>query len=356
MPSVATDPSRDGSPPQATAAFIPFYEQAVYRGGVLGEIAFSIAIGAAFFGVRWLAVRSAALTDWSLFLAALISTSAAMLYYATRVLRNLIPRLATRVDGQTTELGVVYEALSGGFTTRRFLVGGALFALLNLGCGMAFGVAETNGPWGEVTLYAGFALVGFICGMAVSAIRGVILGIAFVAKHLKADYSAPDGCGGLLFLGEALVKFASATLMVGVLISIYIVNAPWTRTNSAHPLVRLLEWVWIVWPFLLSLLVLADPLSTISVALDGYKLSREGELDVKLETLRERIGSPATLTADKDELLKEYEFYEQRRGQVYSMRVWPLRLGTRLSYVGVFVGHLGASVFNVILSLSKHPP
>jgi hypothetical protein len=341
----------DRSPSASTRSPSHFiYEHAVSR-GILGRTVVCASLGFVFLALRWLAVGSEALWDWSLLLAVMISTSAAAVYYATRVLDGLVLQLA--------EVSRTPDGVRGTFrshlTDVAFVAYGVLFGTVNAACGALFGTWPAGSlGLAALTLYGGFFLVGFICGFAVAGIHGVIKGVRFSAAGLIPDPGDLDGCGGFLFLGTGLVKFASVTLMVGVLISIYILNAPWTHTSPPASIqVRLVEWIWVIWPFALSALVLAVPAFAISAALRHWKDDRVRVLSQRIRALGQQIEGRQPGTPERATLQAEYEFEGRRRVEVYSMRVWPLRLGSYLNYAGVVVGHLVAAVTNVVQNIHK---
>ena len=70
--------------------------------------------------------------------------------------------------------------------------------------------------------------------MAVFAIYGLLVAFKAFPRKLKRclDFTAPDRCGGIAFVGEALVVFSSVTLIAGVMISVYILKADWTRDDT----------------------------------------------------------------------------------------------------------------------------
>jgi hypothetical protein len=170
-------------------------------------------------------------------------------------------------------------------------------------------------------------------------------------ENLEIDYTAPDGCGGTLFLGEALVKFGSVTLIMGVLIALFIVNFKWV--NSGHTLVRALMWFWIVFPFAASLVVMLAPSAAINQVLSEYKVEQEDRLDDDLEELRSRSRDPSLTSADREAARKDYDYYNKLRADVYKMRTWPYAVASSLEYVGMFVGNVGVIAWNAVATMLK---
>ena len=198
---------------------------------------------------------------------------------------------------------------------------------------------------GRIALFTGFFVVGFICGMAALGIFGVlhVIKTFMRASDLEKDYSAPDRCGGMLFLGEALVKFSSVTLVMGVLIAIFIVNFPWTGRDKI--IVKAVMWFWIAFPFFLSLLVLLAPATEINRVLSDYKVKEEDKMDSRLAILRIKIDDPNLPAADQEAARKDYEYYAKVRSEIYDMRTWPFGISSSVQYATLFVTNAGAMVW-----------
>ncbi len=147
-----------------------------------------------------------------------------------------------------------------------------------------------------------------------------------------------DG-GGMRFLGEALVKFGSVTLIVGVLIAIYIVNFPWEGTILV---VRGFRLFWIAWPFALSLIVVLAPSADISGRLGDYKVAQQVELDERLAELRNRSNDSSLPSSDRNSVGKDYDYYSKQREAVYGMSTWPYGLGSSVKYAGILFVNAGA--------------
>jgi hypothetical protein len=214
-------------------AFHPFYERWVawVPGYVIGPLLLSIVLGLAFLGAHYAAGDAKIFRDWSWLLALLITTAALALYHATYTLRGLLPemslRLAPRGGGNDAETSpgdsIFMRPLNKILSDRNFMLAGAFFGLLNCLMGYLFGLPRA-GAVEHGTLMFGFFLAGFVCGMAAWGIYGVTVMVAAFAREAGPglDYTAPDHCGGVQFLGEGLVTFASVTLIVGVMISVFI--------------------------------------------------------------------------------------------------------------------------------------
>ena len=196
--------------------------------------------------------------------------------------------------------------------------------------------------WPKITTYIGLFLAGFACGMPVAGIRGVVITLT---RYLdqgqpKVDYTNPDGCGGFLFLGEALVKFSAVTLVVGLLLSIYILEVKWLpSSNNSSVIVQATMWMWITLPFLLSLTILLAPASRANHALTNHKIQVEVELALSLNNSRDALQEAGNDADRRDEIRREIEYYSTLRTQLHQMRTWPLNPETNIKFVILFISN-----------------
>lgn len=316
------------------SSFRPFYDRMADRLGIssVGKALVSLFLGLAFFVARFLSVEGTIYRDWSWMLGVLISLSMLFLYYATDTLRNLFPRMDLRLRRTSNE--TYLKPLKRTVSDGNFIRAGIFFGALNCLMGYLFGAANEDLP-NIISIFSGFFVVGFICGMAALGIYGVLVTMkAFTSKgKLNLDYTEPDRCGGTLFLGEALVKFSLVTLIMGVMICVYILNAFEVQSG----LVRGLMWFWIIWPFLLSMAVLLAPSAEINRVLREYKVEEEERMQRDLAELRTRIedSSPGTSEA----LRGDYGHRRKLRAELHVMRTWPFNVGSAAKYVAGFLGN-----------------
>ncbi len=323
----------------AQLTFAPFYQRFSDRLGLglSGKIVLSLIAGAAFFLPYFIRTGAAALHDWSWLLAALISSALAFLYYATDTLQRILPRWEEHAgEGGPADY---LEPLTRTLSDRRFLLAGVLTGGLNMLLGLCFGVPAGD-PVANGLLFFGFFLAGFFCGLPAYGIYGVLVTVnAFTAAAKPAlDYTAPDRCGGMAFIGEALVVFSVVTLLEGCLIAAYILNATWTSANDGW--ILLLKWLWVIVPFLFSLLVLLSPAVKLKQMLLRYREAQERDLQRRCADLRLKIDENRTETAGLETLHKEYDYLVQRRDEVHRMRTWPFGSVAVTSYIGSFVANL----------------
>ncbi len=339
-------------------AFLPFYERVanrLCRGYIAGRIVVSALLGLAFllphYLGNWFCAKD--VNDWSWFLGVLISTAMLCLYYATHTLKTMFPEMNTRLGSEGKK--VYMPPLKRELSDANFIVAGICFGLLNCGVGCLFGLPYLEPP-GVVTILIGYFLAGFVCGMAVWGIYGVSAPIK--AYSLKAkpsfDFTSPDHCGGTGFLGDALIVFSSVTLIVGVMISIYILRTHWGRDKVWW--VMLIKSIWVIFPYVCSFVALIALAVPINNELREYKIEQEVELKKRLIGIRKRLENELASNERKD-LREDYEFQQNRRKDLHTMRTWPFGLGANLKYLSIFATslftHISAGAATVLSAVLK---
>lgn len=319
--------------------FKPFYERwaTQLKMGAVGKLFISILFGMLFFVPYFAVSGSVALNDWSWLLALLISAALVFLFYATATLRALFPFLEKHLcKGQPSNFSVHLRAL---LSDRNFLLAGLFFGTANLSMGFVFGVVNMS-PLATGILYGGFFLAGFICGLPALGIFGVVTAFRRFTRNteLQLDYTAPDRCGGMSVVGNALVKFSVITLLEGMLVAAFILLYPWT--HAVNPWVQLMMWLWIVFPFFLSTVVLIVPSIDLNAMLVDYRQNVEQAIKAKLSQLRNRIESAETTGVARDEMRNEYDYLKNRREEVHHMQTWPFSLRASTSFAGAFFSNL----------------
>ena len=333
--------------------FLPFYERLTIRfpGYIVGKVLVSALLGIAFLAAHYVSIGNKVFKDWSWFLSVLLGTAMLCLYYATHTLRTILPEMAVRLrpDGDEAYMSPLKRVLSD----RNFILAGLFFGLLNCGFGYCFGLPYSKGP-GLITILSGYLLVGFVCGMAVFGIYGVSVSISAFSRKAKPsfDFTSPDRCGGTVFLGEALIVFGAVTLIVGVMISVYILKVDWTRENTWW--ITSLKCFWVAFPYVASLVVLIAPAVPINKALRDYKMEQEVVVQDRLTEIRNRLESNQLEVTERKELREDYEFHTSIRKDLHKMRTWPYGLSANLKYLTVFVANSFASVYSVSEWIDKN--
>lgn len=337
--------------PKKPATFRPFYEWLPDQFPIplIVKILCSLFVGALFLVPHYMVVEAKILNDWSWLLCLIIVVAMLCLYYATHTFRAMFPHMKIRLgatDSNTLE-NVYRDPIKEYLSDRSFLQFGILFAVLNCIVGWALGVPYHE-FWPKVTTYVGFFLAGFVCGMPVAGIRGVVITLTRYVDQgqPKVDYTNPDGCGGFLFLGEALIKFSAVTLIVGILLSLYMLEVKWSnagndlnKINELTAIVQAIMWMWIALPFLLSLTILLAPASRANNALMNHKIQKEVELALAFNKARDALQEAGSDAERRDELRHEIEYYATLRAQLHQMRTWPLNAETNVKFVILFVSN-----------------
>ncbi len=326
--------------------FFPFYERMAIRlpGNIAGKVLVSVLPSLVFLAVHYVSTEGEVFKDWSWFLSVLISTAMLCLYYATHTLRTILTEMDMRLqpDGEGVHLTTLKRVLSD----RNFVLAGLFFGLLNCGFGLCFGLPYCK--WFEkVTILSGYLLAGFVCGMAAFGIWGVCRSIRAFAQKAKCtfDFTSPDNCGGTVFLGGALVVFSSVTLIVGVMISVYILLTPWK--NKEEDWIQPLMYCWIAFPYVMSLVALIVPAVPINKALSEYKVEQEVLLQKHMTNILKRLEGNKLNAVQRSELRADYEFQQSIREHLHKMRTWPYGLSANLKYLIVFLANLSASAASV---------
>jgi hypothetical protein len=285
-------------------------------------------------------------------LAVLIAGAMLCLYYATYTLQALLPEMEARSGSENKQ--AFMASLQKTLSDRNFLIAGLTFGVLNCIFGYWFGLPYLKTPT-VVTILIGYFVAGFVCGMAVCGIYGVFEPIkAFSAQaRTSFDFTEPDNCGGTGFLGDALIVFGSVTLIVGVMISIYVIKTDWQRDNSFR--VVALKSVWIVFPYLCSLWALIGPAIPINDQLRAYKTEQDADLKRQLINARKNLTNEAETVDKKKAWREQYEFQQSQRRELHAMRTWPFGLAAYLKYVSLLGGNLFAHI-SAALTGPHQPP
>jgi len=332
--------------------FLPFYERLSIQlpGYIFSKVVISVLLGLAFLAAHYTSIEDNIFEDWSWFLGVLISTAMACLYFATHTLHTLLSAMDIHLRPNGNQ--VPMRALNRLLSDRNFVLSGLFFGLLNCVFGYCFGLPSSSGR-AVATILSGYFLVGFIGGMGVLGIYGVFVAINSFAQKAKHyfDFTSPDGCGGTLFIGEALVVFSSVTLIVGVMISIYIFKTNWTGSNTWS--VILLKYFWIVFPYAMSLFVLIAPAVALHSELRMYKTGQEALLKRRLAEIGRSLEKRQSRASSRKDLRDDYEFRQNARRDLSKMRTWPFSIGASSRYLIVLVGNIVASLNTVFGWIAK---
>jgi hypothetical protein len=318
--------------------FLPFYERltAGIPGNIFSRAFISLLLGLVFLAAQYASIGNMVFYDWSWFLGLLITTMMLCLYIATYTLHELLSRMAIYLSPDNQAYRV---CLKDTLSDRNFVVAGSIFGALNSVIGYCFGLPYSDGP-AIISILFGYFLVGFVGGMAVLGIYGVFVAVRVFSRELKPslDFTSPDNCGGTLFVGEALVVFGAVTLIAGVMISIYILKTNWADHHTWG--IIALKSFWIVFPYIMSLVILIIPAIPVHIELRNYQLEQEESLKKQLATIRRALEDNQSDGAKRKELRDDHEFLQNVRLELHRMRLWPYGIGASSKYIIILVTNL----------------
>jgi hypothetical protein len=223
---------------------------------------------------------------------------------------------------------------------------------VNCSFAWVFGLRYTDMP-ANITVMIGYFLAGFVCGMAVLGIYAVWHEVPTLSEKAELDFTSPDGSGGTLFVGEALVVFAAVTLIIGVMISVYILKAWPPETDPWWVIV--VKGIWIAFPYAMSLLVFVGPAVALNNKLTSYKTSLEVKFQERLATIRAALDQNQSDAAELKGWREKYAFLLSDRAKLHEMRTWPYGLGANLKYFCVFVANFSATAESTLKWAEKIP-
>ena len=318
--------------------FLPFYERlsARFLGNIFGQAFISVLLGFAFLVVQYASIGNKIFDDWSWFLGVLIAAMMLLLYIATSTLHALLSKMAiySAHDNRAYRIGLK-ETLSD----RNFVLAGSIFGTLNCVLGYSFGLPYSNAP-AIISILFGYFLVGFVGGMAILGIYGVYVAISAFSREpkLPLDLTSPDNCGGTRFIGDALVIFSSVTLIAGVMISIYILKTDWSGDHTRW--IVALKYFWIVFPYVMSLIILITPAIPLHLELRRYKLEEEDRFKSRLAAIRQSLEDSQLDASNRKELRDDHEFRQNVRRELHKMQSWPYGVGASSRYIIVLIANL----------------
>lgn len=329
----------------------PFYWRIVCRAThpVVAQLCFGIILGLLFLIPHFITSRATIFRDFSWMVGLMITSAALFLYYATYTLIDLIAEADTCISAHFTNSYI--KPMQFWLSDGKFTLVGVIFGLLNCIMGYSFGVRYTGLP-SKLTIFFGFFVVGFVSGMAAYGLLGVFAFVrGFVQAEPPLDYRNPDRCGGTSFVGRALVKFSALNLVMGTMISIYIVFAPWT--NRAHIVVRILMWTWIGFPFFISLAHLLGPGAVIHLMLQRYKKQMQGILAAEVRSTRASFQAP---NANTKTLREELEYGLKLQSELYQMNTWPFSFTSAMHVAIAFCVETVPACFEILKLFTENAP
>ena len=282
------------------------------------------------------------LTDRSWLLSLMISYTFLLLVWNTKTLRTLTLNLFDLAESESEQFhSTIIKQLEGILSNHRLFCYGTFFGLLNVSFGVVYGIWYAN-PYLVASIVLQFFVEGFICGMAVCGIVGIVKMIyTFSAQEeITINYRAPDKCGGFSKIGNTLLQFSITSLSVGVLISLYIYLSPWTHEGQA--IVKYSIYIWMVFPHFVAISVLFFPLLTLHNMLEKFKSHHDLLLTRRCASIQNYLGNLLHESDVKDfhHLTLGVIYYNhmtEMHSKLHSLCTWPFDSRSGSIYVAGFL-------------------
>ena len=339
-----TDTARISIQTHLEGNVIPFYEKFInqlkvpfYLGGMLfclPFLAFHIFLGMLF--------KVDTLTDWSWILSLLMGYTFILLVWNTQHLRKLTLNLFHFNESEIERFHTtIIKQLEGILSNKRLLGYGFFFGGINTSFGVIYGIWYVN-SYLVASIMLQFFVEGFICGMAVCGIVGVVKLISTFSgqNEIAINYRDPDKCGGISKIGNTLLQFSITTLSVGVLISLYIYLSPWT--HRAQPIVKYSIYGWMAFPHFAAISVLLLPMLKLHHMLEKFKTLYDRLISRQCGSIRNELISKLMHSTDPKDFLHyifaviHYNQMTDLHSKVNNLCTWPFDSRSGLIYIVSF--------------------
>lgn len=256
-------------------------------------------------------------------LGAIMSTAIMALYAATMAFRKSLATI-DKIEGQSE---ICQDIVQNWMSDNHFLLAGAGFGTLNTLVGHLLGVpTEIHESVLSLTfMYVGFFVSGFLAGMGLLSIASVIsMHLRFAPRLQHAlDPEDPDGSGGIGTLGDSLWFFALLIGLVGVLVSIFLINVQWTFMHKTY--VQVLYLLWLALPYILAVSVVLIPGLAVRRQVGHYKDHRERQLKEEQSKLFSSykqfdVAADDDIIASKKEINEKMDHIEKQMNKLREMR------------------------------------
>lgn len=293
--------------------------------------------------------------DFSWFLPLMSGVILILVVWATEHLKWFTEQLypAFGIEDDHTPVEIISYYLSD----KTMIKYGLFFGLLNSGLGLFYGI------WYEHTLlfisllYQIF-FVGFIAGLAISGIIGILRVIRYlVSKEVsEVNFNCPDNCAGMVNIGNSLLKFSLVSLLAGILIAYYIFNTPWAHRDWL--VVMYFMYAWMGFPHIAAISVLFVPFRNIHLILAKKKYSYLDEIKCQLDDVRRKLLSISE--SDASTHLYTYEVLSAKHDiliSIYSdvekVNDWPTNPKARTSYAIIYFLSLILPMIEIVKIISE---
>ncbi len=351
---------------KSAGEFNPFYERiaAAAPAWVLPKFSFPLLLAAGYYLLHRQAFAGSEQKLYPELLAAIIFVIPVLVYIATGLFKGIFAQMNNRVgSGNPPTYGATLVHL---LSDRKFLFACILGGGANLIAAKGMGL-ELEGVGQTVTIGIGFFLAGAASGVAVWGVIGIVQTIRTYVRddRPRYDFTAPDRCGGMLFMGRAVTSFGIIALFGGVLITTYVLFANaalhinmdashlladaapaasqaeaalpgdgngHSGPHYASPAEQVMFWIWIVVPYLLSTTVLLAPTIAIHNGLHAYKISEDQKIEAELAYLDAKFKTEAVGADALQSLRIQHTRASDSRKTLFGMSTWPFSLKNRLNF------------------------
>lgn len=333
--------------------FDPFYERLARRfpNVLIPKVSLPLAMALAYYGLhRAVVPGSGAAALYPELLALVIFVIPLLVYLATGMFDELSEQMNNRVD--TGRRPAFRATLARLLSDRHFGLAAAFSGLVSVAAAKALGL-DLDTTSQLLVVAGGYFLAGALAGLALWGIIGIVRTIRVYVREDRPRYdvTAPDGCGGMLFLGRAITKFGILAMIGGVLVSSYLLLAEGQvhggKGHSAGSWEVILLWSLVAVPYIFSALVLLAPTFQLHHALHAHRVNEDQRIEKVLKGLEAEIKEAG---ADVDRL-KALHFRRDdtraRRKMLYAMSSWPFSLDTHLKYALLVVLNGAWTLFSV---------
>jgi hypothetical protein len=280
--------------------------------------------------------------DCSWLLSLMIGYTLLLVVWNTKKLRKLTLNLFAFNELETEDFyATIVRLLQTILSNKNLVIYGISFGFLNTAFGLAYGIWYAN-PFLAASILLQFFVEGFICGMAICGIVGVVKMInTFSAlDKIAINYRAPDKCGGISIIGNHLLYFSITSLSVGVLISLYIYLTPWT--HRTQDLVKFSIYAWMAFPHFAAISVLLIPMLKLHHMLEKLKHGQDLLLLKSCAGLRSSLDKLLNPSAPKEFQqfslgVMHYTHLTDMHAKVNSLCTWPFDSRSGLIYVAGFL-------------------
>ena len=348
--------------------YLPFYEKAIKRlhvqpltaSLIFGAVLFSLHVVASVFDRLY--SPSKIIEDFSFFLSIMNALGLYLLFSASYSLREFVANLVLLTkDENKRSADFFLTYYHQKFLGRQTIFFGLLFAIINMGLALLFGIEylKDSSYWLFATFMFQVATIGFIGGITVN---GAIVVVRLINKiSVKEDidlmYFYPDKCAGTLVVGNILFLFSMHFIAIGVLIFLFLHIFEWSNiqcVKNPNPYVFALYVFWKVFPIVLSGIIFFLPVKKLNAILKEYKIFEQLKIRRRIDHLNRLLLSLATDDPSAKSKVETLDNYYERLikidKQIDQLSTWPYNLQYRTSFLSVFI----PVSIGIILELSKN--